>query len=308
MHSKFLSANLKSFRQYKPKNQLVLGCLFLLLAQEIRAQKTIPLYEQSIPGSENWNWSEKEYQPFPGIPILYNVVKPALVHYPAPKEKATGTAIIVAPGGGFHFLAIGHEGREVASWLNELGITVFVLKYRVARSFTEDPLAEVAPLMEDRQKFDSLNLPIVELAKNDGIRAMHYVRENATNLGVNPSKIGFMGFSAGGTVTLSVALSTKEQWKPNFIAPIYLYADAVLGSHLPEKEMPAFIAVAADDGLGLASHSLRVYEQWIKAKQPVELHVYESGDHGFGMRKQGKRSDTWILDFELWLRSRKLIP
>ncbi|MCM0059457.1 MAG: alpha/beta hydrolase [Algoriphagus sp.] len=282
--------------------------LYILFPIELVAQKSIPLYTHPIPGSETWDWSEKEYFPFPGLPILYNVVEPALVHYPAPLEKATGTAIIVAPGGGFHFLAIGHEGRDVASWLNALGISVFVLKYRVARSYTDDPLEEVAPLMSDRQKFDSLNLPIVELAKNDGVQAMRYVIENAATLEINPSLIGFMGFSAGGTVTLSVALSAEEKEKPNFIAPIYLYADAVLGSTMPQGEMPAFVAVAADDGLGLASHSVGVYERWINAKQAVELHVYESGDHGFGMRKQGKRSDFWTVDFELWLKSRKLIP
>jgi acetyl esterase/lipase len=271
------------------------------------AQQIIKLYPGKAPGSESWDWTEAESTPYPGINLRYNVTEPVLLYYPADKSKANGTSMIVAPGGGFRFLSINYEGTDVAQWLSQLGISAFVLKYRVVRSFTSDPLAEIAPLVKDTKKFDSLNAPVVELAKNDGIAAMKYVRSNATKYGINPDRIGFMGFSAGGSVTMSVVLSAPQEWKPNFIAPVYYYADAVLGNDMPQGSTPAFISVAADDGLGLDAHSVKLYEKWKAAKQPVELHVYENGEHGYGMRKQGKSSDNWTNDFENWLKSRKLI-
>jgi acetyl esterase/lipase len=280
---------------------------FLSTVCSLNAQEAIKLYPGKAPGSESWNWEEAESTPYPGINLRYNVTEPVLLYYPADKAKANGTSMIIAPGGGFRFLSINYEGTDVAKWLNQLGVSAFVLKYRVVRSFTNDPLAEIAPLIKDNKKFDSLNAPVVELAKNDGIAAMKYVRLNAAKYGIDPKRIGFMGFSAGGTVTMSVVLSAPQEWKPNFIAPVYLYATSVLGNDMPKSSMPAFLAVAADDGLALDAHSIELYQKWKLAKQPVELHVYENGEHGFGMRKQGKSSDNWTNDFEHWLRIRKLI-
>lgn len=285
----------------------IFSFFFLLFINITYAQQVIKLYPGKAPGSESWDWTEAESTPYPGINLRYNVTEPVLLYYPADKAKANGTSMIIAPGGGFRFLSINYEGTDVAKWLSQLGISAFVLKYRVVRSFTNDPLAEIAPLIKDTKKFDSLNAPVVELAKNDGIAAMKYVRSNATKYGINPDRIGFMGFSAGGSVTMSVVLSAPQGWKPNFIAPVYYYADAVLGNDMPKGSMPAFISVAADDGLGLDVHSVKLYEKWKAAKQPVELHVYENGEHGYGMRKQGKSSDNWTNNFEHWLRSRKLI-
>jgi acetyl esterase/lipase len=287
--------------------RFIFSFFFLLLISTIHAQQVIKLYPGKAPGSEQWDWKEGESTPFPGIKLLYNITDPVLIYYPAPKEKSNGTSVIIAPGGGFHFLAIDHEGNDVAKWLNRHGISAFVLKYRVARSFTDNPYNEMGTLISDRKKFDSLNAPYVELAKNDGLAAMTYVRTNASNYGIDPKKIGFMGFSAGGTVTMSVVLSAPQEFKPDFIVPVYYYADAVIGNDMPKSSTPAFISVAADDGLGLDAHSVKLYEKWKTAKQPVELHVYENGEHGYGMRKQGKSSDNWTNDFENWLRSRKLI-
>jgi acetyl esterase/lipase len=137
---------------------------------------------------------------------------------------------------------------------------------------------------------------------------MKYVRTHATKLGLDPGKVGFMGFSAGGTVTMSVMLSAPEEWKPDFIAPIYLYKKAVVGKDMPKKETPIFIAVATDDGLGLLPHSIELYQEWVAAGQPSELHAFEKGDHGFGFSPKGTTSDMWTQNFENWLRKRKLIP
>ncbi|MEY3375781.1 MAG: hypothetical protein RL463_85 [Bacteroidota bacterium] len=287
--------------------RFIFSFFFLFFINITHAQQIIKLYSGKAPGSEQADWKEQENTSIPGIRLVYNITEPVLLYYPAAADKANGTAMIIAPGGGFRFLSIDSEGIEVAKWMNKLGISTFVLKYRVARSYTDNPYTEIAPLITDRKKFDSLNAPFVEFAKNDGISAMKYVRSNAAKYGIDPKRIGFMGFSAGGTVTMSVVLSAPQEWKPNFIAPVYYYADAVLGNDMPKGPMPAFISVAADDGLGLDVHSVKLYEKWKAAKQPVELHVYENGDHGYGMRKQGKSSDNWTNDFENWLKSRKLI-
>lgn len=284
--------------------------VFLLIGSSVSAfsQEVIRLYPGKAPGSESWNWTEKEITPFPNNRMLYNVSEPVLIHYPAPKEKANGTSIIVAPGGAFHILSIDNEGIRVAEWLNSLGIEAFVLKYRLVKSETDNPFAELMPLMSNKDKLDSINAPVVEMAKNDGIEAMKYVRTNAAKLGLDPGKVGFMGFSAGGTVTMSVMLSAEDQLKPDFIAPIYLYKKAVVGKDMPKKETPIFIAVATDDGLGLLPHSIELYQEWVDAGQPTELHAYEKGDHGFGFSPKGTTSDIWTQNFENWLRKRKLIP
>lgn len=283
---------------------------FFLIGYSVSAfsQEIIQLYSGKAPGSESWDWTEKEITPFPNNRMLYNVSEPILLHYPAPKDKATGTSIIVAPGGAFHILSIDNEGIRVAEWLNSLGIEAFVLKYRLVKSETDNPFATLIPLMNNKDKLDSINAPVVELAKNDGIEAMKYVRSNAAKLGIDPGKIGFMGFSAGGTVTMSVMLSAAEEWKPDFIAPIYLYKKAVVGKEMPKKETPIFIAVATDDGLGLLPHSIELYQEWVAAKQPAELHAFEKGDHGFGFAPKGTTSDMWTQNFENWLKKRKLIP
>lgn len=271
------------------------------------AQTSIPLYKGQAPGSETWNWQEKKWDRLPGNAMLYNISKPELLVYEAPKDKANGTAIIVAPGGAFHINSIENEGINVAKWLNEKGITAFVLKYRLVKMETENPMQELMGLMGDFKKLDSINAPVVEMAKDDGIAAMKYVRTHAKDYQIDPAKIGFMGFSAGGTVTLSVMLSAEQEWKPNFIAPIYLYKKAVVGNLMPLTKTPIFIAVASDDQLGLMPHSIQLYETWNNAKHPAELHVYETGGHGFGIKKNKTSSDQWASDFENWLRIRGYI-
>ncbi|MFZ9660784.1 MAG: alpha/beta hydrolase [Chitinophagaceae bacterium] len=170
-----------------------------------------------------------------------------------------------------------------------------------------DPVRELMPLMADFKKLDSINAPVVELATADGITAMKYVRSHSKELSIDPGKIGFMGFSAGGTLTMSVMLSAPIELKPNFIAPIYLYGTAVIGKQMPQNQTPMFIAVASDDQLKFVPHSIDLYNKWISANHPVELHIYEKGGHGFGMRKQNTSSDHWTIDFENWLRMRKFL-
>ncbi len=271
------------------------------------AQTSIKLYAGKAPGSETWNWSEQKAANTPGNALLYNIVEPEILVYPAPKEIANGTSIVVAPGGAFHIISIENEGINVAKWLNDRGITAFVLKYRLVKMLTDNPFKELMTLMGDFKKLDSINAPVVEMAKNDGIEAMKYVRSRSKELNIDPQKIGFMGFSAGGTVTMSVMLSAPQELKPNFIAPIYLYKNAVVGNLMPTKATPIFVAVASDDQLGLMPHSIKLYQEWNAAKHPAELHIYEKGGHGFGIMKHNTSSDQWAADFENWLKVRGLI-
>jgi acetyl esterase/lipase len=266
------------------------------------AQPTvIQLYEGKAPGSENWGWQEK------GNDIVYNVTQPTLTYFPADLATANGTAVIIAPGGAFHILSFVNEGTDVAKWLNAKGVAAFVLKYRLVHSLTDDPSNEMKPLMSDRKALDAVNAPVVKLAMMDGLNAVAYVRSHATEYKINPNGIGFMGFSAGGTVTMSVIYNAEDSNRPNFIAPIYAYTGLAIGDSVPKQETPAFIVAATDDQRGLASHSVGIYSKWIAAKQPAELHMYEKGGHGFGMRKHNIPTDTWIERFGDWLDQRGLL-
>lgn len=284
------------------KNLLWIGLLCTHFVPVV-GQQVIRLYEGRAPGSETWTWSEglSLTNPFQ-TPVVYNVVDPTLTAYLPSPDKSTGTAVIIAPGGAFHTLSIESEGTKVAEWLVQRGIAAFVLKYRLVHSLTDNPVQELLAKMGDFKKLDEINAPVVEMALQDGLRAVQHVRFNANKYGVDPEKIGFMGFSAGGTVTASVALSADDANRPNFIAPIYLYGGAVLGTHVPHNRMPMFVAVAADDELGLMPHSIRIYEQWTQNNQPAELHVYPKGGHGFGMHKKNLTTDTWIERFGEWMK------
>jgi acetyl esterase/lipase len=285
---------------------LILFCTCKFAAQ---AQQVIKLYNGKAPGSEQWNWTEAASEKN-GIQskIIYNVVEPTLTAYlPAP-GKSNGTAIIVAPGGAFHILSINNEGTDVAKWLNEKGVTAFVLKYRLVRMITQDPITELMGKMRDFKKLDEENDSVVTMAVNDGLRAIEYVRTHANDYHINPKRIGIMGFSAGGTVTMGTVFNaSNEMNRPNFAAPIYLYMNALKNQRVPTDAPPLFICAASDDQLGLATHSSNLYNTWTNAKKEAELHMYLKGGHGFGMRKQGLPTDHWIERFGEWLALKGLL-
>ncbi|MFK7925116.1 MAG: GDSL-type esterase/lipase family protein [Bacteroidia bacterium] len=281
--------------------------LFLLFVMGIfpccLAQEVIPLYEGKAPGSENWTWTEQiSTENAFNTDLIYNVVEPSLTAYLPPYYLATATAVIIAPGGAFHTLSINNEGIEVAKWLNSKGIAAFVLKYRLVRCMTDDPVAEIGEKMQDSQSFDEGNAPIVRLAMADGLAAVKYVRDHAQEFDIHPDKIGFMGFSAGGTLSMSVVYNADDSNRPNFVAPIYAYEPAIIGSTVPSARTPIFVAVAGDDQLEMTSHSLNIYQKWYQAGQAAELHIYEKGGHGFGMHKQNLPTDTWHDRFWEWLK------
>ena len=159
----------------------------------------------------------------------------------------------------------------------------------------------------DFRKLDSINNMIIPLALQDGLAAMRYVRTHAGQYHIQPGKIGFMGFSAGATLTMSVVYSANASDRPNFVAPVYAYENAIIGNQVPKENTPIFVAAASDDDLGFATHSVHIYLKWLEAGQPAELHMYQQGKHGFGMRKQNLPVDGWIDRFGDWLKQLGLL-
>lgn len=269
-----------------------------------RAQQVIKLYNGKAPGSESWTWDEAENTKNAfNTRVVYNVTTPTLTAYLPSPNLAVGTAVVIAPGGAFHTLSIDSEGIEVAKWLNAKGVAAFVLKYRLVRSLTSDPVAELTAKMSDFGKLDAENAPVIPLAIADGKRAVEYVRQHAAEFGVAANRIGLMGFSAGGTVTMGVGFDYTPANRPDFLAPIYPYLGtaAIAKQTVPANAPPLFVCAATDDQLGLAPHSTKLYTDWITAQKPAELHIYAKGGHGFGMRKQNLPTDNWIDRFGDWL-------
>ena len=276
-------------------------CLILFTATSAAAQNVIPLYEGTPPGSEPANYPEKQYfSKNWNTEVVANVTKPTLTVFKPAPGTANGTAIVIAPGGGFMALSITSEGTDVAKYLAAKGVTAFVLKYRLAHT-GEDATEEFATLIGDRQKFNETVGKIIPLTIADGLATVTYVRQHASELGISPDRVGIIGFSAGGTVAAGVAFRYAPDGKPAFVAPIYAAAGRLKDSAVPADAPPMFIAAATDDQLGLAPDSIALYEKWREAKKSVELHMYAKGGHGFGMHQHNIPTDHWIDRFADWL-------
>jgi len=262
--------------------------------------EVIRLHNGAAPGSENWTHSEKEARMTAwGGPVIYNVASPTLTVVRPDPAVANGTAVVICPGGAFFLLSINSEGLDVARWLAAKGVTCFVLKYRLVESKTDDPAREAM----SRGSLDPIVAPIVPLAMADGLAAIDHIRKHAAQYGVNPRRIGIMGFSAGGTVTASVAYNYSPETRPDFVAPIYLaYNWTIKDKGIPSDAPPMFILAATDDPLRLAPHSVDLYRDWTGASKPAELHLFAKGGHGFGMNKQNLPTDQWIERFADWLQ------
>ncbi|MFD2099054.1 alpha/beta hydrolase [Flagellimonas iocasae] len=277
----------------------------LFMVQCINAQEVIQL--ESITAPEGWQWTRPEEivdTPDPNNVVVANVSTPSITVYRPSAEKANGTALIIAPGGGFHMLSMTNGGTKVADWCVENGIAAFVLKYRLVPTHGNPQAEFMKKVQEGADKMDQEIKPIIELAKADGFAAITYVRQHAQEFGVKPDQIGIIGFSAGGALSGAAAFKfTNPTNRPDFVANIYPALQVVDTSHMPEQPMPMFIAVTSDDVFGFQTLSTQLYNQWNKAGEPVEMHIYEKGGHGFGMRKQDLPSDKWIDAFGEWLDS-----
>lgn len=233
---------------------------------------------------------------------LTNVSEPTITIFKA--DKPNGTAVIVAPGGGYHILAIEHEGTQVCEYLNTLGVTCALLKYRVPARSKDDPSKE--PLQ-------------------DAQRAIGLVRHHAAEWGIRPERVGMLGFSAGGHLTVMTTLHPNERtYKTD---PALDVADAALNFSIPvypaylvkskeetfelkpeikvtDQAPPMCLIHAGDDkGITSASGSALLYLEYKKLNLPAELHIFAKGGHGFGMKKSGLPTAEWLVRTGEWLRS-----
>ena len=272
--------------------------LFLTFTSSLLAQKIIKLPITETDESIEWNKKEKQY--FSEVwqtEVVTNVIKPTMQVFQPTPEKNTGASVVICPGGGMYALSIESEGNQVAEWLAERGVTAFVLKYRLVPT-GEDATKE---MVTDGARVFLKAGNVLPLGISDGLNAIQYVRETAEKYEIDPNKIGIMGFSAGGAVTMGAAFNYEPKNKPNFIVPVYAWMDILPQSGAPADAPPIFVVCASDDPLNLAPASVKIYSEWLKAGKSAELHMYAKGGHGFGMRIKNSPSDKWIERFGDWL-------
>jgi acetyl esterase/lipase len=266
----------------------------------------IPLYAAIEPGSETSIAVERWNLMGNGQRVVRNVVRPTITPFLPDPKKATGAAVIVAPGGGFKMLAMDNEGWPVARWLASQGIAAFVLKYRI----NETPADEAGFMREMSAVFAAAmsgkgGRPDVEepRATADALQALKMVRAGATKWRIDPARVGMIGFSAGAMTTLNAARVPDVAARPSFIGYIYGPMTAI---PVPPDAPAMFAALALDDGL-FGRQGFGIVESWKQAGRPVELHAYERGDHGFGMGLAGTTTTGVMPQFRAWLESRRLL-
>jgi acetyl esterase/lipase len=255
----------------------------------------VPLWVGGAPGSEAYR--DEAERPVAGHEAegwVENIHNPSLTVYLPPAEKATGAAIVVAPGGGHRMLAVQHEGHQVGEWLADHGIAAFVLKYRLYRP------AETSPY----KRADAIA---------DGERAMRLVRSRAKEWNVNPDRIGFLGFSAGGDLTLAVVGASDDgdaaaadpidrvSSRANFQVPIYPGGLDGNPPQVTSDTPPTLLICAADDRDSISNALPPLYLNLKKAKVPIEMHIYGSGGHGFGIRPGEAAVHHWPERLTDWL-------
>lgn len=272
-----------------PALRLALSACFAAgaMAQLPAPAREIPLYPGVAPGSENWRYAERAAGTADS-PQAQNIVRPVLLYYPADKASAVGTAIIVAPGGGFRTLMMSYEGVDVARRFNQMGLDAFVLKYRTTYVGAGD----------NPQAYQNVRA----MSDADGQQAVRLVRQHAAEYGVEANRIGMIGFSAGGGVLLS-SVYGKIDGRPDFAIPIY--ASGASSAVPPANAPPLFIAVSSDDKAVGYQGSIDLFGAWIKAGLKAELHVFQMGAHGFVTKGGG--ADNYLDRVQEWLKVNGLL-
>ena len=288
-----------------------------VLTQTARSQEVLNLWpDGAVPNAiAGAQITEKAEPGTDGILRISNVSVPTLTAYLPPKDKATGAAVMVCPGGGYWILASGHEGEDIARWLNGLGVAAFVLKYR---------------LPDEKIMTNPHEVPLM-----DAMQGMKLIRQNATRYGLDPNRLGVMGFSAGGHLasTLSThyhrGTNASEQAKPNFailMYPVVTFGDkAHTGSRdkllgklntspdliayysnelqVTSQTPPTFLVHSQDDKAVPVENSVDYYLACRKNGVPVEMHLYPTGGHGYALRTATFGSlNTWPESCRAWLK------
>ena len=281
------------------KLQIFLLVLFCLRSSAVFSQQTpveIPLWANGAPGFESRRDEPTQAKDW----WIKNIHNPSITVFPAPKDKATGAAVIICPGGGHRELVFNAEGKEGAEFLNSIGVTAFVLKYRLA-------FEEKSPYTVEKH------------VREDAYRAMRLVRSRAKEWNVDPDRIGMLGFSAGGEVVALVAYASgdgnpsatdpidKVNGKPNFQMLVYP-GPGFIPNPIPKDAPPAFLLVANDDKC-CSGAVVTLLQGYRAANLPVEAHIYSQGNHAFNM---GNRSNlnsikTWPQRMADWMADTGLL-
>jgi acetyl esterase/lipase len=291
-----------------------------LSCMQLSSQTIMPLYQDSIPNSK-WTPDEETSEiNKDSILIISKISRPTLTIYLPPKDKSTGAAVIICPGGGYGIAAAGHEGADVGKKFNEMGIAAFVLKYRIP---------------DDKTMINKEIGPV-----QDAQRALQIVRENSTAWGIKQNKIGIMGFSAGGHLASTAGTHFQNTYidngkgtslRPDFmilVYPVISFMDGIghsgsreqligktptaekIKEYSNEQQVtpqtpPTFLVHAKDDPVKV-ENSLVFAEALKKNKVPVELYLYETGGHGYGMYNK-KSTVQWMDLVQQWMRKMKFI-
>ncbi len=291
-----------------PKSKWLPGvfALSLLCGQAFAASPwpdvmEILLWPNGAPGSEGVTAKEVYSAPTARSPHghLSPVHYPSLFVFPAPKGKANGAAVLVCPGGGANTLTIDHEGRDIAKWLNSVGITAFVVKYRLSKT----------------PNFPQYTL---DTSVGDALRAIRLVRSRATDWGVDPKRIGLMGFSAGGTVATYAGVRfdagkaddadpvERASSRPDF--NVLVYTGTMTAPLTVPKDAPPVLLIGSTEDSAHAVNAVKVYNAYLDAKIPVEMHLYAGGAHGFALEPTELPVGTWNQRFMDWIEDLKMVP
>lgn len=279
------------------------------------AQQEIRLYDGVAPGSEGVQDNERiNRAPDGTIQTISGVVTPSITVYLPSADKATGTAVILCSGGGLMSHSWGSDVINMARWLNERGIAAIGLKYRT-RVMGGGPggprmggggqalsasVTEFSKITKSNANPDTSESGIknIDNAINDALRAMEIVREHAAEWHINPDKIGYLGFSAGGGVGIGATVRADAQHRPAFMATIY--GPSLIDVEVPENAPKLFIATRGDHH-NVAAGLVSLYLDWKRAGANAEMHLYDDGTGPFGPDDPGNTSGTWRESFYRWI-------
>ena len=289
------------------------------------AQQTYNLYEGTAPGSENADYDELTIVAPYGEPLVYNVTVPTITVFKPMQEIDTGAAVVIAPGGGNMYLTWECEGVNVARWLQQHGITGILLKYRTnfmgrtpeeinkrvdevlgGRYFAEQGedaargtggFTRTTPRPQPSLRIEPT------LQGNDGRKAIQFVREHSSEWGINPDKIGIMGFSAGGMLVMDVYSNHDDSSAPNLIAPIYGARDVELPSGA--ENIPVFLCSPEFDGS--PDGPFNFFKRLQQEHYPAELHFIHDAAHGQGLLYNGREWNEWIEMFYQFAKAVKFV-
>jgi acetyl esterase/lipase len=268
-------------------------------AQREALPQAIPLWKYSAPGSEDRKDEAEKTDIGPGKDNVTNVHNPSITPFLPIAGKATGSAIVIAPGGGHRMLCLGHEGYRLGQWFADQGIAAFVLKYRLAR--------------EEGSKYS-----VDEHAMADTRRALRLIRSQSQQFQIKPDRIGILGFSAGGELAALAAMQSdpgdpsnvdpieRASCRPDFQVLVYPGSSQ---RFTVEKGMPpCFIALGANDRPDISLGMAELYLKYKKAEVPVELHIYSNAGHGFGFRPEAtSAAAAWPMRLREWMVDSKLL-